>query len=64
MNLAKVFSNGQITVPAEIRRMLNLKEGDKILFLEREDGEIVIDNASVSTKIRTKAGSESDLQTK
>ncbi len=29
MNLAKVSSNGQITVPIEIRRKLGLKSGDK-----------------------------------
>lgn len=46
MNLAKISSNGQITVPAEIRRLLNLKSGDKILFFQNKDGEIVINNAS------------------
>ena len=46
MNLAKVSANGQITVPMEIRRRLMLKEGDKILFIERDNGEIVINNAS------------------
>ena len=45
MNLAKVSANGQVTVPVEIRRRLRLKEGDKLLFIER-DGRIVIDNAS------------------
>ena len=48
MNLAKVSANGQITVPVEIRRKLMLKEGDKILFIERENGEIVINNASAT----------------
>lgn len=48
MNLAKVSANGQITVPVEIRRLLKLKEGDKVLFLRRENGEIVIGNASES----------------
>ena len=48
MNLAKVSANGQITVPIEIRRALKLKEGDKVLFLQRENGEIVLDNASLS----------------
>ena len=28
MNLAKISSNGQITVPVEIRRRLGLKAGD------------------------------------
>jgi antitoxin PrlF len=47
MNLAKVSSNGQITVPVEIRRKLNIKEGDKIIFLEKPGGEIVLQNSSV-----------------
>ena len=46
MNLAKVSANGQVTVPVEIRRKLNLKEGDKIVFFERSNGEVVINNAS------------------
>lgn len=45
MNLAKVSANGQVTVPVDIRRKLRLKEGDKLLFIER-DGEIIINNAS------------------
>ena len=46
MNLAKVSANGQVTVPIEIRKKLNLKEGDKIIFFERNNGEVVINNAS------------------
>lgn len=46
MNLAKVSANGQITVPAEIRRLLGLRSGDKILFFQKPDGEVVINNAS------------------
>lgn len=49
MNLAKISSNGQITVPVEIRRQLGLKAGDKILFFQKPDGEIVISNASAQT---------------
>ena len=47
MNLARVSANGQITVPVEIRRALRLKEGDKILFYQRENGEILINNTSL-----------------
>lgn len=36
----------QITVPAEIRRLLGLKSGDKILFFQKPSGEVVINNAS------------------
>jgi len=49
MNLAKLTAAGQVTVPVEIRRMLRLKKGDKVLFLQNEKGEVVIDNASVNT---------------
>lgn len=46
MNLAKISANGQITVPVEIRRLLGLKSGDKILFYQKQDGEAVLSNAS------------------
>lgn len=46
MNLAKISSNGQITVPIEIRRKLSLKAGDKILFYQNEAGDIILSNAS------------------
>ena len=48
MNLAKLSANGQITVPVEIRRLLGLKSGDKILFLQKQKGEITISNASAA----------------
>ncbi len=48
MNLAKVSANGQITVPIEIRRLLALKTGDKVLFVQKQDGDIVISNASAN----------------
>ena len=53
MNLAKISANGQITVPVEIRRQLGrrqlgLKSGDKILFLQKQNGEIVVSNASAA----------------
>jgi len=47
MNLARVSANGQITVPVEIRRLLKLKEGDKVLFLQKENGEVVVNNSSL-----------------
>ncbi|MCL2525766.1 MAG: AbrB/MazE/SpoVT family DNA-binding domain-containing protein [Coriobacteriia bacterium] len=46
MNLATVSANGQITVPVEIRRRLNLKAGDKLLFLRKQNGEIVVNNTT------------------
>ena len=39
MELAKVTSKGQITIPIEIRKKLGIKNGDKILFVE-ESGRV------------------------
>ena len=33
-------------MPVEIRRLLGLKSGDKILFCQKQDGKIVMSNAS------------------
>ena len=52
MNLAKVSANGQITVPVEIRRMLGIKSGDKILFIRKSNGDIVIHNASAEAILK------------
>ncbi|MDR1490301.1 MAG: AbrB/MazE/SpoVT family DNA-binding domain-containing protein [Desulfovibrio sp.] len=63
MNLAKVSANGQVTVPAAIRRRLQLKEGDKLLFIEH-DGHIMIDNASATAILRAQdafAGAAKDF---
>ena len=46
MNLAKVAPNRQITVPMDICRYLHIKPGDKLLFVEKGNGEVVISNAS------------------
>ncbi len=44
MELAKVTSRGQITLPLAIRRKLDVKEGDKVVFYE-ENGRIVVENS-------------------
>lgn len=35
MELAKITSKGQITLPISIRRALRLKDGDKVAFIEK-----------------------------
>jgi AbrB family looped-hinge helix DNA binding protein len=50
MEVAKVTSKGQITIPRDIRAKLDLKKGDKILFFE-ENGKCFFQNsASVALK--------------
>jgi len=44
MELAKITTRGQITIPLEIRRKLGVKDGDKVVFLE-QDGRIIMENS-------------------
>lgn len=46
MELAKVTVRGQITIPIAIRKKLNIKDGDKVIFLE-EDGRIIMENSAM-----------------
>jgi AbrB family looped-hinge helix DNA binding protein len=50
MQTAKLTATGQITVPEQIRNKLNLKTGDKIIFIENDnDGNtIIMGNSSVA----------------
>lgn len=41
MIASKVGRRGQITLPREIRRLLNLHQGDRVLFRKRDDAVIV-----------------------
>lgn len=36
-----VQSKGQVTIPLEIRKKLNLKKGDRVVFLETEQGVVI-----------------------
>ena len=46
MELAKVTTKGQITIPKSIRDSLNLKEGSKIIFIQKGK-DIIIKNAAM-----------------
>ncbi|MCM1084289.1 MAG: AbrB/MazE/SpoVT family DNA-binding domain-containing protein [Clostridium sp.] len=46
MEVAKVSSKGQITIPISVRNKLKLKAGDKIVILE-ENGRFYFDNSAV-----------------
>jgi AbrB family looped-hinge helix DNA binding protein len=52
IELARISSNGQITLPIAIRRKLGLKAGDKVLFYDRGDGQILVNNASVNAIVQ------------
>ncbi len=42
MNLARVSETGQVTIPAEIRRLLSIRAGDKVFFIPNGNGEVVL----------------------
>ena len=46
MELAKVTTKGQVTIPKSIRDLLGLKEGSKILFIQKGN-DIVIQNSAM-----------------
>jgi len=45
MEVAKITSRGQITIPIDIRKKLGVKEGDKVVFIE-DNGRIFVANAA------------------
>lgn len=47
MVLASVTSKGQVTIPVSIRKMLGIREGDKILFV-KEGEKVILMNASTN----------------
>ena len=47
MEVARLTTKGQITIPVQIRKKLNIKEGDKVLFLEEENGRVYFENAAL-----------------
>ena len=50
MDLAKVMSKGQVTIPINIRKKLNLKEGDKVVFIEKDGNMIIANSAMIALK--------------
>lgn len=57
MELAKITTKGQITIPVAIRKKLGVKDGDKVLFVQ--DGEkIVMMNASMQALLEAQRGFE------
>ena len=48
MELAKITSKGQITLPIAIRKELNLKNGSKVAFIEKDGMYILINPVSLA----------------
>jgi len=50
MEMAKVTSKGQITIPVSIRRRLGINEGDKLLFIDNPAGVVMVNPDSLQDK--------------
>lgn len=46
MEISRISSKGQVTIPKPIRDLLKLNEGDRVAFLE-DNGKVVITKASL-----------------
>ncbi|SHI94451.1 AbrB/MazE/SpoVT family DNA-binding domain-containing protein [Desulfosporosinus lacus] len=46
MEISRISSKGQVTIPKTIRDLLKLNEGDRVAFLE-DNGKVVITKASL-----------------
>ncbi|MDD2234931.1 MAG: AbrB/MazE/SpoVT family DNA-binding domain-containing protein [Desulfitobacteriaceae bacterium] len=46
MEVSRISSKGQVTIPKSIRELLNLNEGDRVAFIE-DNGKVVITKASL-----------------
>ena len=61
MELAKVTTKGQITIPKSIRELLKLKDGSKVLFIQKND-EIIIQNSSMVALEKIQAAFDGEAQ--
>ena len=48
LDLAKVTTKGQVTIPKVIRELLGLKEGSKVLFIKKGDDIVIKTSAMVA----------------
>jgi AbrB family looped-hinge helix DNA binding protein len=55
IKVVKIYGKGRIQVPSEVRKMLELRDGDRVCFMEDEQGQIVLVKAPLlKGQIRTK----------
>lgn len=50
MELARITSKGQITLPISIRRKLNLQDGGKVAFVEKDGAYTIVNPVSLAIK--------------
>ena len=63
MEMAKVTSKGQITIPVSIRRRLEINEGDKLLFIDTAEGVMMV-NPDMLSEVTLKSASQKNIAPK
>lgn len=61
MEVAKISSKGQITIPISIRNKLKLKSGDKVVILE-ENGRYYFENSAMLAFKRAEEAFEGEAE--
>ena len=56
LRLSVMQEKGQVTIPTEIRKRLGLKKGDRVSFVETEDGVLISPQEVVATKAMNRLG--------
>jgi AbrB family looped-hinge helix DNA binding protein len=51
MEIAKLTSKGQITVPVEVRNKLNLRAGNKVIFIEHGEDFLIVNGGKAKFKL-------------
>jgi AbrB family looped-hinge helix DNA binding protein len=54
--LTVVQENGQVTIPAEIRKKLGLRKGDLVAFIETEQGVLISRREAITTEALDQIG--------
>lgn len=61
MDIAKLSSKGQITIPISVRNKLKLKTGDKIIIIE-ENGRFYLENSAMLAFSRVSEAFEGEAE--
>lgn len=56
MDVAKVTSKGQITIPADVRKAVGIREGDKVVFVRMDDGSVSLRSSNLEALERAQNG--------
>ncbi len=47
--VATVSSKGQVVIPVEVRKQLGIEQGDKVLFILNEEGQVELKSVKYPT---------------